>query len=292
MRSIYVFIATAFALSGCTAGLTQMQDTVAKFDQGAHSASIAQMNLLNQVQKAECNRDFYTQAFNLAQGKKGVLDLTAPCTNVELTNTQVEIRQKLMDAITLYADSIQSLANGTGNTNLSTNSKTVASNIQSLATQQGFTTITSTDTAALNAALVSITGMILDHHKYTEIKAAAAANQKELATIVAELKNENTNDSIGLDSKKRSFVNEMKTAVLASRDKLGEASFFNIIYARNNIDLIFPPAENAAQLNKTLDSLVAANQALANAGEGGAIPEVSDLVSRAQQAATLFNSTK
>jgi hypothetical protein len=306
MKKKLIIVVAVIALSGC-AGLTQMQDTVTKFDQGAHSVSTAQMSLFHQVQAAECNRNFYEKAFNFAQGEKQwkkwnkdkgnkgeefPFDLIEPCTNKELTDDQLSIRQKLMDTITLYADAIKALANGTDDTDLSTNSKSVASNIQTLATQQKFTAITSTDTAALNTAVVTITNLILDHKKYKEIKEAASAVQQELTTIVAELKNENISDIKGLQSKKETFSNEYRTAVLASRKKRDVASFLDIVDAHNNISLIFPSPPNADQLNKTLDALVAANQALANAENGGEIPEISDFISRAQQAVTLFNSSK
>jgi len=291
VKNTLIIIVTAFALSGC-AGLTQMQDTVTKFDQGAHSVSTAQMSLFHQVQAAECNRNFYEKAFDFSQGQQIPFDLMEPCTNKELTDDQLAIRQKLMDTITLYADAIQTLANGTDDTNLSTNSKSVASNIQNLAKQQGFTAVTSTDTSALNAAVVAITSMILDHTKYKEIKEAASAVQQELTTVVAELKNENTNDIIGLESKKTAFSNQLKAAVLKSRETRGVASFLDVVEAHNFIPSIFPSPQNADQLNKALDALVAANQALANAKNGGAIPEISDLISRAQQAVTLFNSSK
>jgi hypothetical protein len=84
----------AVGLPSCSTGLTQMQDTVTKFDQGAHSASTAQMSLFHQVQAAECTRDFYKQAFSFATAQKdletheypaGSLDLTSACTPQELT---------------------------------------------------------------------------------------------------------------------------------------------------------------------------------------------------------------
>ena len=43
MKNTLFIVAAVFAFSGC-AGLTQMQDTVTKFDQGAHSVSTAQMS--------------------------------------------------------------------------------------------------------------------------------------------------------------------------------------------------------------------------------------------------------
>jgi hypothetical protein len=298
---LIAILGAAVGMSACSAGLTQMQDTVTKFDQGAHAAGTAEMSLLHQVQAAECSRNFYAQAFSFATAQKDKktkkypvvpLDLTAACTHQELTDAQLEIRQKLMDTITLYADAIQTLANGTDDTNLSKNSQSLASNIQGLAKQQGFTAVTATDTAALNAAVVTITSLILDHTKYKEIKDAASSVQPGLTTVVAQLKAENLSDAEGLASKAGSVTNEFYTALLSARDQRGPASFLDVVQAHMALQSIVIASPNVAQLNDTLDALVAANEALARATNGGAIPEISDLVSRAQQAVTLFNSSK
>ncbi len=298
---LIAILGAAVGMSACSAGLSQMQDTVTKFDQGAHSAGTAEMSLFHQVQAAECSRNFYAQAFSFATAQKDQktnkypavpLDLTATCTHRELTDAQLEIRQKLMDTITLYADAIQTLANGTDDTNLSKNSQSLGSNIQDLAKQQGFTAVTATDTAALNAAVVAITSLILDHTKYKDIKDAASSVQPGLTTVVAQLKAENLSDTEGLASKAGSVTNEFYTALLSARDQRGPASFLDVVQAHIALQSIVIASPNVAQLNDTLDALVAANEALARATNGGAIPEVSDLVSRAQQAVTLFNSSK
>jgi hypothetical protein len=287
-------------VSACS-GLTQMQDTINKFDQGAHTASTAQMSLFKQVQQAECNRNFYNTALSFAAAKKNssadkspaiTLDLTAPCKHTELTDDQLQIRQKLMDSITLYADAIQTLANGTDDTNLSKNSQALATDINTLAKQQKFSAVTPATTGALNTALVTITNMILDHAKYKDIKSAASSVQQELSTVVEELKAENVNDIQSLESKAGAISGDFNTAVLAARENAGLASFLDVVYARSSIQSIVSAPPNVAQLNATLDALVTSNQALARATNGGAIPEISDLTSRAQQAVTLFNSSK
>ena len=278
-----------------------MQDTATKFDQGAHSAGTAQMSLFHQVQAAECSRNFYVQAFKFATAQKDSethkypvvsLDLTGSCSPKELTDAQLQIRQQLMDTIVLYADAIQALANGTDDSDLSENSQKLATNIQGLAKQQGFTAVTSTETAALNAAVVTITTLILDHRKYKEVKKAASSAQPELVIVVAELKAENLGDTEGLASKADSVTNEFYPALLSARDQRGPASFLDIVQAHIALQSIVIASTNVAQLNDTLDALVRANQSLANATNGGAIPEISDLISRAQQAVTLFNSSK
>lgn len=114
------------------------------------------------LQTADCRQQFYKQAFSFATATKDKkthkypavsLDLTPSCTPQELTNTQLQIRQKLIDTITLYADAIQTLANGTDDTDLSKNSQDLARNIQGIAKQQGFTAVTASDTAAVNTAV-------------------------------------------------------------------------------------------------------------------------------------------
>jgi len=278
-----------------------MQDTVTKFDQAAHSTATAQMSLFHQVQAAECSRDFYAQAFQFATAQKDQksdkypvvpLDLTPSCTPQELTDAQLRIRQKLMDTITLYADAIQALASGTDDATLSKNSQSLAGNIQGLAKQQGFTAVTSTDAAALNAAVVTITSLILDHTKYKEVKEAASSVQPDLTIVVAQLKAENLSDAAGLASKAGSVTNDFHTALLSAREQRGPASFLDIAQAHMALPSIVAAPPDVTPLNATLDALVAANQALARASNGGALPEVSDLVSRAQQAVTLFNSSK
>jgi hypothetical protein len=108
-------------IAGC-AGLGAIQDSVTKFDQGVHSASTAQMSFFRAVQVADCTNQFYTHTYDWAMGK-GNFDLTGVCQPEVLTDDQIRIRQALMDALTLYADNMVTLASSDDNKTLDSNSQ-------------------------------------------------------------------------------------------------------------------------------------------------------------------------
>jgi len=295
-------LGATICMSAC-AGLTQMQDTAAKFDQGVHAATAAELSLFSQVQAAECSRNFYSKGFDFATAQPDLktgkfpqeptLDLRpSACIHFELDDSQLAIRRKLLATITLYADAVQTLTNGTSDTNLGATAKTLAGNIKALGAQQQFTTVEGTGAAALNSAVVVIATMIIDHSSYKHVKDAAAAMNEALSTIVKELQAENSADAVGLSSKADGLVNEMRTGLSAARDRFGPASFLDVVSAKIAIQSLIITPPNIAQLNETLDAIVRANEALARSTNGGAIPEISNLISRAQQASTLFNSAK
>jgi hypothetical protein len=292
----------AAALSAC-AGLTQMQDTTAKFDQGVHYAGAAELSLFTQVRAAECTRDFYRNGFDFATATRDPktkeyvpnisLDLRAgACINKELTDDELAMRQKLLSTLTLYADAIQTLTNGTADKSLSDEATDLAGNIKKLGTQQKFTGTAATDIAALNAAVITLTTMILDHRSYQHVKDAAQAMKSPLSQVVEALKAENSGDAVGLASKADGLVNEIKSGLDSARDQFGAASFLEVIFAREALQSLIITAPDIKQLNDTLDAIVAANTALARSSDGGAIPEISDLTSRAQQASALFKAAK
>jgi hypothetical protein len=290
------------ALSAC-AGLTQMQDTAAKFDQGVHYAGAAELSFYNQVRSAECTRDFYRNGFDFATATRDPktkqyvpnisLDLrSVACSNKELTDDELALREKLLSTITLYADAIQTLTNGTSDKSLSDKASDLADNIKTLGTQQKFPGTAATDIAALNAAVITLTTMILDHRSYQHVKDAAQAMKSPLSQVVEALKAENLADAVGLASKADGLVNEVKTGLDSARDQFGAASFLEVIFAREALQSLIVTPPDVKGLNDTLDAIVAANTALARSTEGGAIPEISDLTSRAQQASALFNAAK
>lgn len=294
MKVAFIALICTCALSACStfSRLAQRQETVSNFDQGVHTVGTSEMAFLHQVQAAECTRDFYEQAYKFATAQDSKLNLAPLCTPQELTNDELQLRQNLMNAITLYADTLQALTNGTNDSGLDSNSSTLAKNIQSLASQQKFTSVSTTETAGLNAAVVSVAEFIIDHHEYSKISAAASNLQQPLVTIVTALKSENLNDAAGLSSKLGTVKSDFRTAVLSSRDKRGPASFLDIAQAHSALSSIMISPPDVAQLNSALDALVTANQALADPKSTGAKAEISALISRSQQAATLFNSSK
>jgi len=296
-------ISAVSGLCSCV-GLTQMQDTAAKFDEGVHGATAAESRLLHNIQAAQCNRDFYKSGFDFATAERDIhshlfpreqsnLDMrVGHCAHTELTDDELVLRMKLMDTITLYADSIQALTNGTADANLSQESQTLAASIQAIGAQQQFASRGLVPASALNAAVVSITRVVIDHRSYKHVKEAAASMQKDLESIVEALKAENTADAVGLENKADGLTNEMRAALSASRDQVGPASFLDIVYARLTLDSLVIAPPDIAQMNAALDAIVAANAALARSAKGGAIPEISVLLTRAQQANNLFNAGK
>lgn len=290
----FILLICVSSLSACsTLGRpVGAQGFVAKFDRGAHTVSSSEMAFLHQVQAAGCTRDFYEQAFKFATAQDSKLDLAPQCTHQELTDHELQQRQKLLSAITLYADSLLALKNGANDTDLNRNSSSLARSIASLASKQGFTAVSASGTGALNAAVVSIAEFIIDHHADTEITVAASKLQEPLATIVDTLKSENLNDAHGLLSKFGAIKNEFRIAVLSSRKERGVASFLNIAAAHAALNSILIPPPHIAKLNSALDALVAANQALADPRSGAATLEISALVSRGRQAVALFHSSR
>jgi hypothetical protein len=147
---IFVSSLAVISLTACT-GLTQLQDTVAKFDQGAHTASTAEIGLFKQVQVDDCLGQFYRVAFAFATASKDqhgnyqkiAFDVDPACTSQELTVKEIATRQALLDTITLYADSIQTSANGNDDKSLSSNSEGLVNNIRGLAQQECLVAATS-----------------------------------------------------------------------------------------------------------------------------------------------------
>ncbi len=298
-----IVLICAYALSGCAtfSRLAQTQDTVSKFDQGVHLVSVSEMAFLHQIQAAECTRDFYAQAYAFATARRNpktrsypqvALNLEPHCVPKELTNGELKLRQKLINVLTLYADSLEALTNRQNNGGLDSKSSTLAKGFQSLASQQQFDAVSANATAGLNAAMVEVVEFIIDRREYTNIRQVASKLQKPLETIIDALKSENVNDAQGLASKLETVTNEFRIAAVSSRDKRGPASFFDITEAHAALMAIMITRPNVARLNEALDAVVAANKALGNPKSVGAIPEIAAFVRRGQETAALFRSSK
>ncbi len=298
VKLLLSIIAVAF-LAGC-AGLSGIQDSVVGFDQGVHSTGFAQMNFFREVQVADCTNQFYTQAFRWASGKENNFDLGGVCTPTILTDDQLKIRQALMDALVLYADNMAALATSDDNKKLDANSQKLAGALNSMATAHGFTNLQIA--TGVEAAIIAIANMKVDQMRFSEIKRAAADMQQHLESVVSSLKAENTNFAVGIASKVDGVELELRAVVAGTRSQRGGMSFFDVVEARRIMQSVNPfsvipltatrgaadpktdPQNVAVQLNATLDAALNANNAIANAGTGGIIAAVNNLIAHAQTA--------
>lgn len=285
------------SLAGC-AGLTQMQDTMTKFDQSTHSVSTSETNFFRAVQAVDCTSSFYWQAIEWARGNSKNFDIVGNCKPSILTDDQIKTRQALMDAITLYADKIEALATDDNDKTLNADSQTLAGNINSIAKQHKFSDLSTA--AAVEAAVIGISDMVLDQKRFTEIKKSAMAMDSYLTTVVTALKQENIIFAQGIASKIDNIDLALKPIVAAILEKQTMERFSAVVDARRILQAANPfgttplsqtngaadadkdPQNLAIQLNKALDSVLIANKAIANASTGGIIASVNDLIARAQ----------
>jgi hypothetical protein len=299
-RQILVLFAIGISLAGC-AGLTQMEDTITKFDQGAHTLSTAQMNYFQAVQVVDCTSAFYIQAIGWARGTESNFDISGTCNPTILTDDQIKTRQALMDSITLYADRMTAMASRDKNKTLDANSQKLAVNINGMAKQHQFSAALPV-AADVEAAIIGISEMVLDEKKFTIIKTAAADMQPHIEKVIKALQAENQTFAQGIASKIDNIELGLRSIVASAHEQRGEMSFFDVVQAREILRSANPfgvtplsqtsgaadprkdPQNAALQLNNALDAILNANMAIANAGTGGAIAAVNDLVSRAQAA--------
>jgi hypothetical protein len=296
----------AATLSGCS-GLGQVQDSLSKFDDGAHAVAAAQMRFLDNAHSIGCERQFYKTANAFASAGSAPLDLRGRCTaagNI-ISSAQVHTRQRLFDAITLYADQLQALGTGGDGDDdkaLTKNMQSAAVNLNRLASGHALTAADPSLPGQVEQAVATLTGMVIDHRRFSDIRSAAQSQQGNLALVVDTVKMENLLLATGVDSAIGAIRADMTTALSASRDRQGPAVFSDVVQARTYLqamqaydqrglddsiaaaDPALDPDTQVGRLNRALDCLLAANDAIARAGTGGIHAAVSDLVARAQAA--------
>jgi hypothetical protein len=192
------------------------------------------------------------------------------------------------------------LATNDDEKSLDTNSQNLAGNLNSLAKAHGFTSLSVA--SGVEAAIIAIANMKIDQMKFSDIKKSAADMQQHLENIVLSLKAENTNFAVGIASKIDGVETDLRTIVAGTHTQRGKMSFFDVVEAHHIMQTVNPfsltpisykngaadpnvDAQNIAlQMNATLDAILNANKAIANAGTGGIIAAVNDLIARAQAA--------
>ncbi|MEX3969741.1 hypothetical protein [Paraburkholderia caribensis] len=321
MRHIIIFLAGILMIfiGGCS-GLTQVQDSVTKFDQGAHTIATAQVTFFRSAQTADCNFHFYTRALEYSHNPNptpGVLPLMAPCdkSSMAITDDQIALRQNLLNTITLYADQIQAVASTDSDKTLSDNARDTAKNINDAAKALHLTGSATPVATGVEAAVIAITNMVLNAKQLRDIKAAAQEQSVNLKNVVSRLKIENINlakhlaeiadnitqqfeTSIATVKRDGILVNAQGTTIsrannsqvyllaITARQMLLNTPPAGIAFAATN-GSTQDPVTVAGQINSALDSLVQANDSIASATTGGLIADVSDLVARAQAAQTM-----
>jgi hypothetical protein len=275
-----------------------MQQTSAQFDRAVHTVATTELVLFHQVQAADCNDQFYQNAYRVAGLAPDKLDLAqidltgGHCSHQELTDEELAIRQKLLSALTLYADTIQALSEGKGDLDPTAKEKALAGDIKSLATQGKFGSLEKNSGAGLDAAVSAVVHIVIDRRTYKDIESAAGTVQSQLTTVIQELQAENRNDVQGLHSKYGSVNNEMMSALKLACEREGVGCFLAISAAHTALEGVIVAPPDVEELNKTLDAVLTANASLAQPKSAGAAAEVSDLTDRAQHAAALFNEGK
>jgi hypothetical protein len=216
-------VAVFASLIGC-AGLTQIKDPVSKFDQATHTVSSAEMAFLRAGQTLDCNYQFYELAFEFAADtapKPAKSFVTsAQCTPNVLTDGDLLIRQKLLDAITLYADQLQAIAAGGADKTLASEGQTAATDFNNLMKNQDVLKAAKTTSlpADVEAAVVALFGMALTAKEFKEVKEAAAGTSGNLCEVVRTLEYENSILASNMSAKVATIGLELDTSIAMMKE--------------------------------------------------------------------------
>jgi hypothetical protein len=306
MNASVAAFALALTLAGCTTiGITQLQDTVGKFDQAAHSTASAEMAFLSSVQAIDEQTQFYQAAFAYATNKEPNFDVTGDFKSTLLTADQIATRKALMDSLTLYADKMQAIACGDDDKQLDAHSQSLATNLIGLAGAKKIPTGSQGLDRAVETAVDAIARLALDRLRASDLRKTAADMQPHLETIVTALQQEN--DVLGktVIGNLGQIEIELRAMVAMSHQRAPDdaaATFFAIMQSRRlltdtNALMAYPgnstvpvKGEIAKPINDTLSAILNGNEAIAKRGTGGLAAAATDLYQRAQTAKEFYQS--
>jgi hypothetical protein len=306
-------------ISGC-AGITPLQDSVNHFDQSVHAAATAETTLIGAAQKLSIEKQFYSNAnayistSKTSTGEDTNFDLRALYRSQVLTSAQVQSRAAMMDALVLYADKMQALANGDDVKTLETNSTTAAENVKKLLDAKKITLAggTAEEANAAYAAIQFIANWLVDKERSKTIQKAAQDAVPHIGNLVAILSKENSlfNDSINSDlglieGKLRQQIINLKSASdvpMAACDKtaLQAEAFFAILQAREYFageSALEPQMKDderlfvdfAKPVNDALAAIEKANTELAKDGSASTLSAIAqELSARAADAIAFY----
>lgn len=288
----------AVSVTGC-AGFSHIQGTITQYQKGVHSVSTTEMNYLKSTQMAECAADFYEKAGKWANGINRNFDITGSCAPKVMTDERIKNHQSQIDKITLYADTIKTLASSHNYKTLGYNTKALAEKINTILTAYPVLGVTAGQN--IEDALVGFSEMRLEQRKLFEIKDAASKMQPYLEDIIKKLKDENivSAQEIGVHLYD---IRKVLEQMLKKDKRTGITRFSDLIEARRILQSANPlgkvplsqtpgsadpktdPLRVALQLNKALDAVLTANKAIitSDTSGGGILTSVEGLASRAK----------
>lgn len=202
----------------------------------------------------ECEKQFFDAAYKYSTDKNAPIDLrgkcvdTAPDKQLFLTSAQIQTRQKLLTAITLYADQLQALASSGDDKNLDTNLQAAATNLNKEAVDHGLSKKDSSIAQDVESAVIGLTNVVLDQAKADDVKAAAKKQQDNLAPVVETLKAENTSLASSADGDIGTIRANLAVTLSAIRDQQGPVVFFDVRRARSYLRTLSPFASNGPTL--------------------------------------------
>jgi hypothetical protein len=194
-QRIILCLGVGFSAGACST-LSQYQQPVATFAQAAHAAATAQASFYSAYLVSECENNLVQSISNVATGQTRALKLVNDCqksaTSQAISSGQVKTRNDLMNALALYADKMQAVAQGTNQT-LDSNSESLAKEINGYASSHKITVPGGSPqiAEAVEAALIGITNLVTDRTRIDSIKDAASQQKDNIRSVSCALEQEN-----------------------------------------------------------------------------------------------------
>jgi hypothetical protein len=299
-RATILLIVTAVC-AGCV-GLSELQASVSRLDEATHTAATAEAGFLAAVGAADCEDQFYKQAFAYSLSGAGGFSLAHYCNPTIIKPEEAASRKAMMDALVLYADKMAALASSASDKQLSDNSQKSALQLRRLAESGTFQLSAHSGgiVAGVTAAFAAVADLVLDKQRYRDVSAAATAMQPHIEVIVAALQTENAGFAQAIAAGDKVLEAQLRAEVASAS---GAANRFaalvqarQILIAASGTTLQsigtvdWDTTDLAKPISDALPNIQRANAALAKGTPANVSSAAHDLIARATAARDVYSA--